>query len=70
VLLSAVWIWRKVLFVKWITSDLTGEPVEVLARVIERRNVKTSAYKIGGFILCCGFVIYSIAFAKMLLYVN
>ena len=70
VLLSAIWIWRKVLSVKWITSDLSGEPIEILSRVIERRNIKTRAYMVGGFILCSGFVIYSIAFAKMLLYVN
>jgi hypothetical protein len=68
VLLSAIWIWRKVLSVKWITSDLSVEPVEVLSKVIQRRNAKTRAYMVGGFILCCGFVIYSIAFAKMLLF--
>lgn len=68
VLLSAVWIWRKVLSVKWITCELDGEPEEIIARIISRRNNKTRAYTTGGFILCCGFVIHSIAFAKMLLF--
>ncbi len=68
VLTSAVWIWSKVLSVKWITSQLGGEPQEVIARLIERRNKKTRAYMIGGFILCCGFVLYSSAFAMMLLF--
>ena len=68
VLLSAIWIWRKVLSIRWMTSDLTGEPEEILFRIIERRDAKTKAYATGGFILCLGFVIYSIAFAKMLVF--
>jgi hypothetical protein len=67
VLLSAIWIWKKVLGIRWMTSDLTGEPEKILFRIIQRRDAKTNAYAIGGFILCLGFVIYSIAFAKMLI---
>ena len=67
VLLSAIWIWKKVLSVRWMTSDLHGENEEILSRIIDRRNAKTRAYTIGGFILCIGFVIYSIAFARMLI---
>jgi hypothetical protein len=68
VLLSAIWIWRKVLSIKWLTNNLGGEPLEVLERIILRRNRKTKAYMTGGLVLCCGFVIYSIAFTKMLLF--
>ncbi len=68
VLLSAVWVWWKVLSVKWITCELDGQPEEIITRIISRRNNKTRAYTTGGFILCCGFAIYSIAFAKMLLF--
>jgi hypothetical protein len=67
VLLSAIWIWKKVLSLRWMTSDLTGEPEQILFRIIQRRDVKTKAYAAGGFILCLGFVIYSIAFGKMLI---
>ena len=68
VLLSAICIWKKVLSIRWMTSDLTGEPEQILFRIIERRDAKTKAYTTGGFILCLGFVIYSIAFAKMLIF--
>ena len=68
VLLSAIWIWKKVLSIRWMTSDLVGEPEDILLRIIERRDAKTKAYATGGFILCLGFVIYSIAFAKMLIF--
>ena len=68
VLLSAIWIWKKVLSIRWMTSDLAGESEDILLRIIERRDTKTRAYTTGGFILCMGFVIYSIAFAKMLIF--
>lgn len=68
VLFSAVWVWKKVLNIRWLTSDLYGEPEEILLRTIERRDTKTKAYTTGGFVLCMGFVIYSIAFAKMLIF--
>jgi hypothetical protein len=48
------------------TSDLHGEDEQILLRIIVRRNAKTRAYTIGGYVLCMGFVIYSIAFAMML----
>lgn len=67
VLFSAIWVWKKVLNIRWMTSDLHGENEEILSRIIDRRNAKTRAYTIGGFILCIGFVIYSIAFARMLI---
>lgn len=68
VLLSAIWTWKKVLGIKWLTTDLEGENDEILARIIIKRDLKTRAYNTGGSILCTGFVVYSIAFAKMLIF--
>jgi hypothetical protein len=67
VLLSAIWIWKKVLSIRRMTSDLEGKPQAVLLWVLHRWNAKTRAYTIGGFILCLGFTIYNFAFAKMLI---
>ena len=67
VLFSAIWVWKKVLNIRWMTSDLQGENEEILSQIIDRCNAKTRAYTIGGFILCMGFVIYSVAFARMLI---
>lgn len=50
------------------TSDLKGGSEEILLRIIQWRDAKTKAYATGGFILYVGFVIYSIAFAKMLIF--
>ncbi len=67
VLLSAIWIWMKVLYIRWLTGELGPDPIEMLSEIIKRRNKKTRAYMIGGLILCIGLVIYSIAFMNMLL---
>lgn len=68
VLISAVWVWKKVMNVRWITDDLYGTSEEILSRIIDRRNAKTAAYVKGGYLLCAGFSIYSVAFAMMLLF--
>lgn len=56
--------------INWITSDLEGEPVEVITRIIITRNKRTSAYKTGGALLCNGLFVYGIAVAKMLIFTN
>ena len=68
VLTSAIWIWRKVMNVKWITASLEGDPTDILCSIIQRRNNKTKAYTQGGIILCAGFMVYCIAIAQMLLF--
>lgn len=68
VLLSAVWVWSRVMAIKWITSELEDEPVKILTDIIARRNARTSAYKIGGAMLCTGLFIYGLAIAQMLLF--
>ncbi len=67
VLISAVWVFSQVMGIKWVTTGLTENQSESLERIIERRNRKTRAYSRGGVILCVGLVLYSIAFALMLL---
>jgi hypothetical protein len=67
VLISAVWVFSRVMGIKWVTIGLTENSAESLEKIIERRNRKTRAYSRGGVILCVGLVLYSIAFAMMLL---
>lgn len=67
VLISAVWVFSRVMGIKWVTTGLTENSAESLEKIIERRNRKTWAYSRGGVILCIGLVLYSIAFAMMLL---
>jgi hypothetical protein len=70
VLISAIWVYARVMGIRWITSE-TGDSIEkTLHDVLQRRNCKTRAYKTGGIILCIGLVIYTIAFALMLLHPN
>ena len=67
VLLGAIWTWNKVMGIKWITSDIEGQPLDVLTRIIKRRSAKTKAYKVGGIMLCVGLLIYGLAVGQMLL---
>lgn len=66
VLASAVWVFSRVMGVRWVTAGLTENDVDSLEKIIERRNKKTRAYSKGGIILCVGLFLYSIAFAMML----
>jgi NADH:ubiquinone oxidoreductase subunit 2 (subunit N) len=68
VLSSAVWVFSRVMGIKWVTTGLTENDTESLEKIIERRNRKTRAYSRGGVILCVGLLLYSIAFAIMLLH--
>lgn len=54
VLTSAVWVFSRVMGIKWVTTGLTGNSAESLEKIIERRNRKTRAYSRGGVILCIG----------------
>jgi len=67
VLTSAVWVFSRVMGIKWVTTGLTENAAESVQKIIERRNRKTRAYSRGGVILCVGLLLYSIAFAMMLL---
>ncbi|NOZ60374.1 MAG: hypothetical protein GXO74_01695 [Calditrichaeota bacterium] len=68
VLTSAVWVFLKVMTVKWLTAENFAEPQKTLIKIIERRNRKTRAFVNGGKILCFGLFLYAAAFALMLLH--
>lgn len=67
VLLSALWIFARVMPVRWITSDLDAGASGALALAIRRRNQKTSATRTGGWILFAGLALYLVAVSIMLL---
>ena len=67
VLLSAVFVTRKVMRVKWVTTDIQDDSIETLETVINRRNQKTKAFYTGGIILSFGLFLYCTAISIMLL---
>ena len=64
---SAIWVFLRVMRVRWVTVFLDKDPENALQETLRRRNRKTKAYKIGGIILCIGLVLYCISIAIMLL---
>ncbi len=64
---SAIWVFLRVMRVRWITVFLDQNSENALQETLWHRNRKTAAYKIGGIILCIGLVLYCIAIALMLL---
>lgn len=67
VLASAIWMFARVMGIRWVTSELSAEVADALQRIVERRNRKARAYAIGGRILCAGLLLYCAAVAIMLL---
>jgi len=67
VLVSAIWVFSRVMTIKWLTTETAETPEIILQEIIKRRNRKTRAYVVGGRILCLGLLFYSIAFSIMLL---
>lgn len=67
VLLSAIWLYSKVMKIKWVTGEVGEEITASIAAILLRRNAKTRAYTVGGIILCIGITIYCAAVALMLL---
>lgn len=67
VLASAIYVYLKVMGLRWVTQGLDESPAAALEQVIERRNVRTRAYRIGGIILCLGFALYCVAVAILLM---
>lgn len=66
-LISAIWVFLRVMPVRWVTIFLNQDPENALQETLIRRNRKTQAYAIGGTILCIGLVLYSISIALMLI---
>lgn len=67
VLLSAVRVFSRVMRIRWVTRDLTDDPLATLISAISRRNQKTASYRQGGFLLCVGLALYFGSIAIMLL---
>ena len=68
IICSVIYIFNSVMSIKWVTSALDPDkPEETIKLLINRRNAKTSAYTLGGRILCLGLALYATAVAIMLL---
>ena len=68
VLLSAAYVYARVMRVTWITRQLTCGPVDhAIEGIIELRNAKTAAYTRGGYVLFAGLLLYGVAISIMLL---
>lgn len=63
----AFYIYHSVMTLRWTTQRLDTTNERTMIRVIRRRNLKTAAYKRGGYILFIGIVLYGAAIAIMLL---
>lgn len=64
----AAYVFSKVGSVRWITREFNiDRPIDSLTRVLRRRDAKTAAYRISGYLLLLGLVFYAISIAIMLL---
>ncbi len=63
---SAIWVFLRVMRVRWVTVMLCDEAQCSVANAIYHRNRKTRAYVTGGVILFVGLVLYCISIAIML----
>ena len=63
----AFYIFHSVMTLRWATQRLACSAEETMLLVIRRRNLKTSAYRRGGYILFVGIILYGAAIAIMLL---
>ena len=64
---SAIWVFLRVMRVRWVTVMLSEDKTMALQHALMRRDRKTKAYAIGGTVLCLGLVLYCISIALMLL---
>lgn len=67
VIASAFYIYHRVMTLRWTTQQLGESDDDTLLNVIRRRDRKTTAYKLGGYILFAGIILYGIAIAIMLM---
>ena len=66
VLLSAFWMFLRVLKIRWVTSEITDDATGSLSAMLARRNQKTRAISQGGMMLFVGLGLYFVAIAIML----
>lgn len=67
VLGCAFYVFHSVMTLRWATQRLGTSALDTMIRVIERRNLKTAAYRRGGYILFVGIILYGLAIAIMLM---
>ena len=67
VLASAIWVFVRVMRVRWLTALLARDPENALREALANRERKTRAYAVGGLILFTGLALYCVAVAAMLL---
>ncbi len=69
VLASAVYILAKVMRIRWITGIMkdSDDSQESLMKILEMRNMKNYAFRIGSIILFVGLVFYCVAISIMLM---
>jgi hypothetical protein len=67
VVACAFYMFHSVMTLRWATQRLAHNNEETMLRVIRRRNMKTTAYRRGGYILFVGIILYGLAIAMMLL---
>lgn len=66
VILAALWIFAKVMRLRWVTMDIQDDPQATILTLIRRRDKKTQAYCRGGLLLFLGILVYGFAVAIML----
>ena len=66
VVATAFYMFHSVMTLRWATQRLDTSPERTVRRILKRRNIKTRAYKRGGYLLFTGLILYSIAIAIML----
>ena len=67
VLGSVIWVYMRVMRITWSTTELCEDPVECLVILIERRNNKTRAFILGGYVFFIGLALYCLSVSLMLL---
>ncbi len=66
VLTATVWVFLRVMGIRWATTGITDDKLGTIERLLERRDQKTTAYAIGGAIMCLGLLTYGSAVALLL----
>jgi len=63
----AFYLYRSVMTLRWNTQRLDTTPEKTISRILARRDLKTRAYKRGGYFLFLGIILYAVAIGMMLL---
>ncbi|NRA39175.1 MAG: hypothetical protein HRU15_13605, partial [Planctomycetes bacterium] len=61
-----VWVFLLVMNIRWATIGIKDDHMQTILALLDRRDQKTSAYAIGGRIMCVGLICYGIAVALLM----